>query len=290
MKRIGNLYLLILALLCVQLAEAQKNVIKTRPLRTIYTSALPITPIQLNLTYERVIIPKLSAAVTLNYGLERDLSGVTEFLELDTVLQNPKASSFSFSPEVRFYPGLKDTPRGFYLMGEFFYNSTNFNTDYALTYSSPFTLPDGSIYEYDYKNGYNIDGQITSLGGGIGIGSQWIFGKHFSVDILWFGIGFGTQRHTYEVDGALIDQETIIQDLAAEQGVFTEDQIRAAFDNTEVPTWQDIDAQFGQDVKETASDFGVDLESDVRTDGITASFTGLAIRPRFLNISIGFAF
>ena len=280
---------LLLTALCGQ-AFSQKNVIKTRPLRTIITSAAPIAPIQLNLTYERVIIPKLSAAITVNYGLERDLNTAVEFLDLDQWLNETSASSFGISPEVRLYPGLKKTPRGIYLMAEFFFQRSNLNTFYDLEYTPGFTLPDNSTFEYTYRNTYELDGNFTTVGGGIGVGSQWLFGDRLSVDILWFGIGIGNRNYDFSVDGALIDKERIIQDMADGQSTFSEQEIRDAFDDSEVPTWQDMDDQFAADILDVLDDFGIEPDREIRSDGITVAWDGLAIRPRFLHFAIGFAF
>lgn len=290
MRLTRTIGLFIVLFACINSLTAQKNVIKTRPIRTIFTAAVPVAPVQVNLTYERVIIPKLSAALTVNYGLEQDLSSAVELLDLDEVLGNTSVSSFGISPEVRFYPGLKKTPRGFYIMGEFFYNRTNIGTDYELIYTTDFTLPDNSTYPYDYTNGYRIEGNITTIGGGVGIGSQWLFGDHLSIDILWVGIGIANQGYSFDLDGELVSKDEIIKDIAAGQTTFTEAEVREEFRDAEVPTWQDLDNQFGEDIKETFSSFGVDLESDVRTDGVTVTYDGIAVRPRFLHFAIGFAF
>ena len=291
MKKVLTLMAFSAGILVSGTSFAQKNVIKTRPIRTIVTAAVPVAPIDLNLTYERVIVPKLSLAFTFNYGLERDLSTIVEFLELDDQVSDVKTKGIAFAPEIRFYPGIKETPRGLYILGEVFYRSNTLSGNYLYEQTFPFTLPDNSIYSYDYQNTFTIEGTSSQFGGAIGLGTQWLFGDHFSLDILWIGLGAGVANTSYTVDGALIDQDRIIADLAAEQSVFTEAQIAAAFDPAEVPTWIDIEQQLSENViDEINANSITQLSSSASASGIEITSTGPAVRMRFLHIALGVAF
>lgn len=269
-------------------AHAQKNVIKTRPLNTAATALSPFQPINLNLTYERVIIPKLTAAITLEYSPKSNLR-VFDALPLDSFnLNAPQVSGFGISPSVRFYPGLKTTPRGFYLALDFFYKRYNSQLDVTVEFPYDIEVPDYGTYTYQYEQDFIIDGALTRLGATIGIGNQWLLGDHFSIDVLWIGLGVVNSTLALKLDGPLITEEEIEQQVRAETG-----QSDFDYPSDEVPTWETLADEFEDEVGEGISEipyFGKRFTLEAETDGVRIGLSALSQRVRLLNFSIGVAF
>lgn len=99
----------------------------------------------------------------------------------------PKFKGWAITPEFRFYPGAKEehqAPHGFYIAPYFRYSK------YTLTAGYNELLSNNTLRYYDVKATF---GAFT--GGGM-IGSQWILGKHFSIDFWIIGGGAGKGKLT----------------------------------------------------------------------------------------------
>jgi len=90
-------------------------------------------------------------------------------------IDQTKLSNMSITPEVRFYLGRKPAPLGFYIAPFARYNEMKFDQMYT------FTPSDNKLHTA------NINGKITSIGGGVLLGAQWGLGKNFSLD--WWIVG-----------------------------------------------------------------------------------------------------
>ena len=169
---------------------AQKNVVKVRPLRPVVQLGLG-APIQLPLSYERVIIPRLTGAINFTYSLEGtfDPPFVVDFGNLSA----PTISGWQFGPEVRFYPNIsKDTPRGLYVAGFLDISKNNYSGGY--TYKLP---------TYGYSADLGLEGDISRNNYGLALGTQKIFGKIFCIDVKWISLAWGGVNSTIDVTGDL---------------------------------------------------------------------------------------
>ncbi|OFX59508.1 MAG: hypothetical protein A2046_11950 [Bacteroidetes bacterium GWA2_30_7] len=137
----------------------------------------------INLQGEYAFHKNFSGCFGFNFMLPGKLPGAfpsasTEALE-SAGFKNFSVSGYSFTPELRFYPGKKDehqAPHGFYLAPYFRYGKYTFKTDFD------FTNEDTGNTD-TYKSAFSYGG----YGGGLMIGTQWLIGEHFSID--WYILG-----------------------------------------------------------------------------------------------------
>src|SRR5665647_1919998 len=164
--------------------KPSKNFIK------VNLTSLPIK--NFSLQYERVITKRISAAASFSMMPERNIPSVNLLVkginlivdELDTesedIIRNVLISSYSVTPEVRFYLGKKGYSTGFYL--SLFYRYGHFE-------ASKIAIPYTNDLEEDIT--INTGGTITSHTGGFMTGYQWGLGKHMCLDLQLFGPHFG---------------------------------------------------------------------------------------------------
>ncbi|MEZ4722024.1 MAG: hypothetical protein R2813_09140 [Flavobacteriales bacterium] len=269
----------------------RNNVIKTQPLKTLRTVGTAFAPINLNLTYERVLIPKLSAALTLEYGIPRELN-FPGAIDLDSVgLSTPVVKGWGISPQLRFYPGKKGAPRGFYLAADFQYKKFTVESAISSTMTIPITVntpPSGtSTVDLIYPFDWDMTGSMSMLGGGIGIGTQWLAGDRVAIDVLWIGLGVNKVTFGFDLEGTLLDESTLETQIALQHGVYYD------VPSDEIPDWGDLADEYGSDIEDNVSDiplFGNSFQIDGDADGIHMTMDALVPRLRLLNFSIGVAF
>jgi hypothetical protein len=145
-----------------------------------------------SLQYERVLSKSISAAVSFSLMTERTIpsvnllvKGVNMFAgELDAesedIIRNVLISSYSVTPEVRFYLGKKGYGTGFYTA--LFYRYGHYEV-------SNIAIPYTNDLEEDIT--INTGGTITSHTGGFLMGYQWALGKHMCLDWQMFGPHYG---------------------------------------------------------------------------------------------------
>lgn len=142
------------------------------------------------------------------YGFHKNMSGAIGFSKLleqkspaffteedptGEGLRNTKIRGFAITPEFRYYPGVKEehqAPHGFYVGAYYRYAKYTYTSDYSVKAST------GRTYAYDLVSTYK--------GGTLGvlIGSQWIIGKHFSIDWWILGGGAGNAKFVMEATGS----------------------------------------------------------------------------------------
>lgn len=147
-----------------------------------------------SLQYERVLSKNFSAAVSFSLMPKKSTPTIIadQFVrvgeifvdemdaETEDIIRNLSFSSYSITPEVRFYPGKKGYGTGFYMA--LFYRYGHYE---ASNLPIPYTtdLPDEiTIF---------TSGTITSHTGGLLLGYQWSLGKHMCLDWQMFGPHFG---------------------------------------------------------------------------------------------------
>lgn len=207
------LFLVLTSLFTVSILTAQKNVIKIKPIAPV-VGALLNSPINLPLTYERVLIPRLTGSINFSYTLKSylDVPNLT-FGDFGVPTIN---SGVVFGPEIRFYPIItKDTPRGLYLSA--FYKRRSMSIEGGFKYKDKFDVPvSQSSLTVPYAVDLDYEGQWKSNGFGIALGSQWIVAKFLTIDIQWFGIGWGGYTINADVYGKLVDLDLIKENIATE--------------------------------------------------------------------------
>ena len=138
-----------------------------------------------NLTYERHIAPHLSLSVGFNDMPKRGLpfQNTIENLFSSSYIDyaNTQVSSFSITPELRFY--VLGGMRGFYIAP--YARFSTLNLDVPLHYS---TEVNGNIITKDA----NFSGKITSTSGGLLLGTQHQLFKKIVIDIWILGGHYGS--------------------------------------------------------------------------------------------------
>jgi len=291
--------LLLCAVLWTSGTMAQKNVIKTKPLRMIYGIASPALPVPLNLTYERVIIPKLTLSLNMVYGPKATLPPVNDLINTfldDSTFSDGRVSAhsnsfaakrFYVSPEVRFYPAIiRKTPRGLFLNFEPFYSSITSESELEHSFDL-YLNANGQSVDYLYQNTYDVNIKSVNVGASVGLGSQWLVADRVAIEVLWFGIGAGVCTVAADYQGALIDKAKIEKDIEAATGE------PYSIPDEDVPTWTSVEDELDSDL----GDFyrlplvsAKHKSTTVHDDGVTSVYSGIYPRIKLLNFSVGIAF
>ena len=168
--------------------DISKNLIK------LNLTSLPIK--NFSLQYERVLTKSISGALTFSVMPETNLPNfiANEIVkmagdmsdngaidtETEGLIRNVLVSSYSITPEIRFYPGHKKYGTGFYI--SLFYQYGHYE-------ASNLPIPYTNDLEEDIK--IITTGKVTSHTGGFMLGHQWSLGKHMCLDWQMFGPHFG---------------------------------------------------------------------------------------------------
>ncbi|MBC7696296.1 MAG: DUF3575 domain-containing protein [Burkholderiales bacterium] len=191
-------------------ASSPKHVIK------LNLTQLALTNISMQ--YEFAFHKNFSAALGASYLIKREIP--SQFFAPSTNgegYQLPKFGGYSITPEIRFYPGKKvkhKAPHGFYLAPYFRYSKYSFTTLYVDRDSVS-----------GKQNIYNVKAAYSGFTAGLMIGSQWIIGKHFSIDWWILGGGYGKAKfmiNSESADGSLNmspqEQENLKNDIRTNIG------------------------------------------------------------------------
>lgn len=150
----------------------------------------------ISMQYEFAFHKNFSAALGGSYMLSRDIpSQLFSPTANGEGYQLPKFGGWAITPEIRFYPGKKvkhQAPHGFYLAPYFRYSKFTMKSDYVHVDSAS-----GKQQNYDVKASY------SGYTAGLMIGSQWIIGKHFSID--WWIIGGGYGKAKFRINAESTD-------------------------------------------------------------------------------------
>jgi hypothetical protein len=177
-----------------------------------------------SLQYEYAFHKNMSGALGVSLMLpSSELSSLSTQPDANSSITEtpPKYNGWSITPEFRFYTGKKkehQAPHGFYIAPYFRYASYNVTT----------TLSDdisGTVVD--------LTGKYSGFTGGLMIGSQWLIGKHFSIDWWIAGAGYGKGNLKLDAvspNGNLSQQDQDNYKAQIKNGV---DQITKAVGGTE---------------------------------------------------------
>lgn len=253
---------------------AQDNNIKLNLLNLVN----PITLGDLRLGYERKLTDNMTAQANVGLFIPRKLP--TVFFDEDavedyggTVDVENRLSGYNFSLELRFYPGEKEAPRGFYLAPYLKYNrwnalvSTSFDyeatdEEYAdLTVAQQKTVTSSGNPDRPHllEATGEFKGGISQAGGGLMIGYQWVINDQISIDWNFFGLGV----------------ESVSSDLT-----LTTDAV-------------DVDyLEWKAEIEEGTEDFAdfADVEVEAKSDEINVKFGPFLVPSPRIGFSIGYTF
>jgi hypothetical protein len=198
-----------------------------------------------SLQYERVLSRSISGALSFAYMPETNIptyiadqvikqvdnmseDGIDP--ESEDIIRNLLISSYTITPEIRFYLGQKRYGQGFYTA--FFYRYGHYEL-------SKMPIP----YTNDLDEDITIDtkGEIISHTGGFMLGYQWALGKHMCLDWQMFGPHFGVSSGDFlglpssplsQVDQADIETEFLkVESSLVDQTIdATANEVKMLFD------------------------------------------------------------
>lgn len=180
-----------------QPVEEQKPEIENKNM--VKLNLLALTAGNISLQYERLITPKTTVGVTVNMMPSKGLpfsNSIESFVddqETTAQLEQISVSSFSVTPEIRFYLGTEGY-KGFYIAP--FVRYGTYNVDLPLTYD----------YEGEEES-IMIDGTVKAFSGGFAIGAQWRVYKDFYIDWMIMGPHYGSATGTLEGNRSLNQSE-----------------------------------------------------------------------------------
>lgn len=180
-----------------QTLEEEKPQIENKNM--VKLNLLALTTGNISLQYERLITPKTTVGVTVNVMPSKGLpfsSSIESLVDDKTTsaqLQQVSVSSFSVTPEIRFYLG-KEGYKGFYIAP--FLRYGKYNVDFPVNYD----------YEGTEQN-IMIDGTVKAFSGGFAIGAQWRVYKEFYLDWMIMGPHYGSAKGTLEGKKAINENE-----------------------------------------------------------------------------------
>lgn len=157
------------------------------PKHVIKLNLSQIALTNISMQYEFAFHKNFSATVGGSYLIPRDIP--SQFFTPSangSGYQLPKFGGWAVTPEIRFYPGKKvkhQAPHGFYLAPYFRYSKYSVNSAYVDIDSAS-----------GKRNNYDVKASYSGFTGGLMIGSQWIIGKHFSIDWWILGAGYGKAK------------------------------------------------------------------------------------------------
>ncbi|MFK8037508.1 MAG: DUF3575 domain-containing protein [Crocinitomicaceae bacterium] len=252
--------LIICFLLTSMAAFSQKNAVKLvlAPVKLIVAN-------NVGLAYERKFTDRFTASLKFNFSTKSAAplsTTLTEFAkeQLDSAnanadIFNNKFKSSGLTLELRYYPGSKAL-KGFYLAPYFGLQTGSFaNFD--------FDFPDNT--NELIKHGGNVDMGFNFIGGGLAIGNQWTIADKISIDILWIGLGVGSNNFGItgtELDGQEVDFDAIDKDV--EEFINSQDGIVKRFTS--------------------------DIRREVTDEYIKLTSKNLVPYTKFFNVSIGYCF
>lgn len=158
---------------------------------------LHLSPMLLNnygLQYERMLGKKISVAVSGRFMPQ----GPVPFLDkLESIIDDPATFSdlqslqmggAAVTPEIRFYLGRHDGPRGFYIAPYTSFSRYNLRLDDFLL-----TITDEDT-QTELRKEMDLQGSIKGFTGGLMFGAQWRFGKWVYLDWWFLGASYGSAK------------------------------------------------------------------------------------------------
>ncbi|MFT4660883.1 MAG: hypothetical protein ACI8XB_001152 [Patiriisocius sp.] len=188
MKKINYIALLLCACLTSNGISAQENAVKLGISDFLYGG--------LHFNYEYVLSDNQSVALNVTTLIPRELPTFFFEEEVDDALEIiNRVSGFAITPEYRFYTGNNGAPRGFYIAPYLRYSK------YSVEFSDKV---EGENYE--------VTGGVSTFGGGVQFGAQWLVSDAFVIDLYFLGLG--ADRHNVFIEYSSDDENTDYEQLA----------------------------------------------------------------------------
>lgn len=275
-----NTFLFAFAVLVSASLFAQKNVVKVKPIKPIIQSVLGTPPV-IPISYERVLIPRLSAQVNFEYAIESEVT--LDQIDFGNLNLPTSLSGVRFGGEVRFYPNLlKKTPKGIYVAGLVDYNSMNLTSSF--NYNRNFNT--GGI-GVSPSIDLDVEGDLRILQYGIALGTQYLVAGKIANDITWISIGWGSLESDLDLMGNF--QEALQNEVDAAAAANGVPSTTVELGQNGAPDWSFVADEFNSinaDIPLVKPEFSATSSANGAKGKVSANLP--MIRP--FGISIGFAF
>lgn len=165
-----------------------------------------VTPLLYNtygVQYERMLSPRISIAVSGGYmpSLSTFLKDQLDiYIDDDQTLQDVQSlemKSLSITPEVRFYIGKKNGPRGFYIAPYLNYAVHDLSMANFRVQLEEEDVPEE--YQGELSRNFNLSGNIKGVTGGLLLGAQFKLGKAVYLDWWILGASYGSGKGKLDV-------------------------------------------------------------------------------------------
>jgi len=193
MKKI-SIFLCLLGLSAASFAKDKEKATMPAKKNAVKLNITSLAYKNFGVQYERALTPKIAVAGQLRFMPKGSLGGwnsISSGLDdpnQDVSISSAQVGSFAFTPEFRFYP--KHVMRGFYLAPYLRLRTMSMGIDGSFRDSTTNAL-----------RTLSIDGKMTTIAGGLMIGSHFNIGKSFSLD--WFILGLHYSTNNGKLDGAI---------------------------------------------------------------------------------------
>lgn len=211
---------------------AQENIIKLR--------LGQLAARKVELTYERVVSDNQSFVISAGVRLPRNtVPGVFSGATSDPSVFRADAldfyfNGFSITPEYRFYLGAEGAPYKFYIGPYLRYRRWGYGMDAFVEYTNNGT-PDAA----DVR----IQGSWSGIGGGVGIGMQWIINDVIAIDWNIVGLGISYQAFKFTGQGSNANEDWAAVTARLEEAFSDAPILKDRFTLTEAA--MGVDAKFG---------------------------------------------
>ncbi|MFD2599915.1 DUF3575 domain-containing protein [Sphingobacterium corticis] len=197
--------------------SAQRREVVEQP-NLIKLNALSLFAGKFGVEYERLITERISVGAELGWRpnsripFRSAIKGFANDGDFTDMIDGFKSSSFSFTPEVRFYTSKRGPFRGFYVAPYVRYASFGATAPYDLDIN--FNYMGQLVYER-YET-IPLTGRVRSFTGGASIGANFKLAEKWYLDWRIIGPSFGSGRGSVAGNVALNEQEqqAIREDLA----------------------------------------------------------------------------
>lgn len=181
------------------IGRAQEEPVPLTDGNLVKLNALALTTGTISVQYERLVTQKSAVGISVNFMSKRKipfLENAESYIDDPSTfnqLKNSRVSTFSITPEYRFYLG-KDAFKGFYIAPFFRYASHK--AEFPVTY-----------YYQGEEQSVTIDGKLNAFSAGIAFGAQWKLTDKLYLDWLIMGPMYGSAKGNLSGVTELTDDE-----------------------------------------------------------------------------------
>lgn len=181
----------------LSVVQAQTDTLEVDNRRNLVKlNALTLVAGKFSVEYERLLTNRIAAGAAISIRpngsipFRSTVKNIVDDEDINILIDDLRSSSFSITPEVRFYMAKRGAFRGFYLAPYFKYASygTSLPYDFEVVVAQ-----DGAIL-YSRDETIPLSGNVRSFTGGVSFGANFKLSRDFYLDWRVLGPGYGLAR------------------------------------------------------------------------------------------------